>query len=72
MPGGKQKTKKSTQISVESDNDSEHELFYYANDRIRLMKEVLKLIKPKKIKSIAPDFMKVCVPCCVLIVILNR
>ncbi|GJQ73093.1 Nup154 [Trypoxylus dichotomus] len=42
----------------DSGDESEHELFYYANDRIRLMKEVLKLIKPKKIKAIAPDFMK--------------
>lgn len=45
--------------SSEDDDDSEHELSYYANDRIRLMKHVLKLVKPKKIKSMAPNSMKV-------------
>lgn len=43
----------------ESDSDeSEHELCYYLNDRVKLMKEVLKIIKPKKIKSMAPECIK--------------
>nr|CAI5853002.1 unnamed protein product [Callosobruchus analis] len=42
----------------ESDNESEHELSYYAHDRVKLMKEVLKIIKPKKIRSMAPQFMR--------------
>ncbi|XP_018561744.1 myb-like protein X [Anoplophora glabripennis] len=43
----------------ESDSDeSEHELSYYLNDRVKLMKEVLKIIKPKKIKSMAPECIK--------------
>ncbi|VEN56820.1 unnamed protein product [Callosobruchus maculatus] len=42
----------------ESDNESEHELSYYASDRVKLMKEVLKIIKPKKIRSMAPEFMR--------------
>ncbi|KAI4459965.1 caspase activity and apoptosis inhibitor 1 [Holotrichia oblita] len=54
----KQKSKKVNLTSNDSGDESEHELFYYANDRIKLMKEVLKLIKPKKIKAIAPDVMK--------------
>ncbi|KRT85282.1 hypothetical protein AMK59_645 [Oryctes borbonicus] len=58
MSSTKQKSKKINVNSTDSGDESEHELFYYANDRIRLMKEVLKLIKPKKIKAIAPDFMK--------------
>lgn len=55
----KQKSKKINLTLNDSGDESEHELFYYANDRIKLMKEVLKLIKPKKIKAIAPDVMKV-------------
>nr|CAH7741687.1 unnamed protein product [Callosobruchus chinensis] len=42
----------------ESDNESEHELSYYVSDRVKLMKEVLKIIKPKKIRSMAPQFMR--------------
>ncbi|KAJ8971742.1 hypothetical protein NQ314_000555 [Rhamnusium bicolor] len=44
-----------------SDSDSEaseHELSYYLNDRVKLMKEVLKIIKPKRIKNMAPDCIK--------------
>lgn len=43
----------------ESDEDSEHELSYYLNDRVKLMKEVLRIIKPKKIRSMAPKCMRV-------------
>lgn len=46
--------------SFDSDeSSSEHELFSYKNDKVKLMKEVLKLIKPKKIKQMAPDCIKV-------------
>lgn len=38
----------------ETETESEHELSYYANDRVKLMKEVLKIIKPKRIKLMAP------------------
>ncbi|CAG9827300.1 unnamed protein product [Diabrotica balteata] len=44
--------------SESEDEGSEHELSYYLNDRVKLMKEVLKIIKPRKIKSMAPDCMK--------------
>lgn len=56
------KDKKLRKLINKSDSDSEeseHELSYYLNDRIKLMKEVLKIIKPKKIKSMAPDCIKV-------------
>lgn len=43
----------------DSDEDSEHELGYYVNDRVKLMKEVLKIIKPNKIKSMAPECFQV-------------
>ena len=61
MPQNKLKSKKPKAGGCDSGSgdESEHELFHYANDRIKLMKEVLKLIKPKKIKSIAPDDLKV-------------
>lgn len=36
-----------------------HELSYYLNDRLKLMKEVVKIMKPHKIKSMAPEFLKV-------------
>ncbi|CAH1175572.1 unnamed protein product [Phaedon cochleariae] len=38
--------------------ESEHELSFYMKDRVKLMKEVLKIIKPKKIRSMAPDCMR--------------
>ncbi|KAG5865015.1 hypothetical protein JTB14_002799 [Gonioctena quinquepunctata] len=38
--------------------ESEHELSFYLNDRVKLMKEVLKIIKPKKIRTMAPNCMK--------------
>lgn len=65
------KSKKSTSKKVKSkiaklmeksdseSDDGEHELSFYVNDRVKLMKEVLKIIKPKKIKSMAPDCIKV-------------
>lgn len=65
MPITKVKHKKENKLSKlinTSDTDdegSEHELSYYANDRVKLMKEVLKIIKYKKIKSMAPECMKV-------------
>ncbi|XP_071051521.1 DNA ligase 1-like [Onthophagus taurus] len=49
---------KKSQSESDSDDGSNQELFYYADNRVQLMKEVLKLLKPKKIKAIAPDFMK--------------
>ncbi|KAF7285398.1 hypothetical protein GWI33_010651 [Rhynchophorus ferrugineus] len=42
----------------DSGDNSEHELSYYIKDRVRLMKEVLKIIKPRKIISMAPECMK--------------
>lgn len=65
MPITKVKHKKGNKLSKlintsdTDDESSEHELSYYVNDRVKLMKEVLKIIKPKKIKSMAPDCMKV-------------
>lgn len=56
------KDKKLKKLINKSDSDSdesEHELSFYLNDRIKLMKEVLKIIKPKKIKTMAPDYIKV-------------
>lgn len=43
----------------ESGSESEHELSYYLNDRVKMMKEVIRILKPKKIKSMAPSCMKV-------------
>ncbi|KAH1026404.1 SWR1-complex protein 3 [Dendroctonus ponderosae] len=56
----KSKRKLSKLIAAESgtDDESEHELSYYVEDRVKLMKEVLKIIKPKKMKSMAPECMK--------------
>lgn len=45
--------------SESEDEGSEHELSYYLNDKVKLMKEVLKIIKPKKIRTMAPDCIKV-------------
>lgn len=45
----------------DTDADSEHELSYYMKDRVKLMKEVLKIMKPKRIKRMTPDCMKVTV-----------
>ncbi|KAF5305518.1 hypothetical protein FQA39_LY01609 [Lamprigera yunnana] len=39
-------------------NEGVHELSYYAKDKVKLMKEVLKIIKPKKIKAMAPNCIK--------------
>lgn len=36
-----------------------HELSHYLDDRLKLMKEIVKIMKPKKIKSMAPEFLKV-------------
>lgn len=36
-----------------------HELSYYLNDRLKLMKEIVKIMKPHKIKSMAPEYFKV-------------
>ncbi|KAK5637890.1 hypothetical protein RI129_000176 [Pyrocoelia pectoralis] len=42
-----------------SDSDrSQQELSYYAKDKVKLMKETLKIIKPKRIKAMAPDCIK--------------
>lgn len=53
--------KKLAQLINESDSgsESEHELSYYMNDRVKLMKEIIRILKPKKIKSMAPTCMKV-------------
>ncbi|KAK4881679.1 hypothetical protein RN001_004998 [Aquatica leii] len=45
-------------MSDSESNSSEHELSFYAKDKVKLMKEVLKIIKPKKIKAMAPDCIK--------------
>ncbi|KAJ8921992.1 hypothetical protein NQ315_008630 [Exocentrus adspersus] len=52
------KLKKLINKSDSDSDESEHELSYYLNDRVKLMKEVLKIIKTKKIKSMAPDCIK--------------
>lgn len=59
--GKSAKDKLSKLIASDSDTegDSEHELSFYLDDRVKLMKEVLKIIKPRKIKSMAPNCMKV-------------
>lgn len=55
------KTKKLNQLINDSDSssESEHELSYYVNDRIKLMREVIRILKPKKIKSMAPQSLRV-------------
>lgn len=59
MPLTKEKRKLSKLIEQSDSEESDHELSYYVNDRIKLMKEVLKVIKPKKIKLMAPSCLKV-------------
>jgi hypothetical protein len=54
----KNKIGKLIEKSDSENDDNEHELSFYINDRVKLMKEVLKIIKPKKIKSMAPDCIK--------------
>ncbi|XP_017779081.1 PREDICTED: uncharacterized protein LOC108564526 [Nicrophorus vespilloides] len=44
--------------SSECEDESEHELYYYANDRVKLMKEILKTLKTRKIKSLTPESLK--------------
>lgn len=36
-----------------------YELSHSLDDRLKLMKEVVKIMKPHKIKSMAPEFLKV-------------
>lgn len=55
----KSKKKLESSSSSDTDDESEHELSYYINDRIKLMKQITKILKPKKIKSMAPDCYKV-------------
>lgn len=43
----------------DSGSESEHELSHYLKDRVKLMKEVIHILRPKKIKSMAPDCIKV-------------
>lgn len=57
----KKKLKKLAQKLDSDDDGSDHELSYYMDDRVKLMKEVLKIIKPKKIKAMAPHCLKVCI-----------
>lgn len=59
VKGKSKASKKRTQSQSDSGSDSEHELFHYRNDRVRLMKEVLKILKLKKIKALAPPAIKV-------------
>lgn len=54
----KKKYFKSDLSSGTDTDESEHELSYYAKDKVRLMKEILKLIKPKQIKAMAPECIK--------------
>lgn len=56
----KSKVKQDATSSSDSDDESEHELSHYIDDRIKLMKQITKILKPKKIKSMAPDCYKVC------------
>lgn len=58
VKGKSKASKKRTQSQSDSGSDSEHELFHYRNDRVRLMKEVLKILKLKKIKALAPPAIK--------------
>lgn len=65
MPIVKDKSKRHKLLKINADSSesdsgsSEHELAHYMSDKVKLMKEVLKLIKPKKIKAMAPDCIKV-------------
>lgn len=43
----------------DSGSESEHELSHYLNDKVKLMKEVIHILKPKKIKNMAPSCIKV-------------
>ncbi|KAB0802965.1 hypothetical protein PPYR_05151 [Photinus pyralis] len=45
-------------MSGSETDESQHELSYYAKDKVKLMKETLKIIKPKKIKAMAPECIK--------------
>lgn len=56
---GKKQLLKLINASDSEDDVADHELSHYVNDRIKLMKEVLKIIKPRKIKSMAPACVKV-------------
>lgn len=59
-PKAKKKDKKKKRKRTSKDDEEEiHELSYYMNDRFKLMKEVVKIMSPKKIKSMAPEFLKV-------------
>lgn len=58
MPLTKEKRKLNKLIQQSDSDESEHELSYYVNDRIKLMKEVLKIVKPKKIKLMAPSCLR--------------
>lgn len=55
----KSKARQDTSSSSDSDNESEHELSYYIEDRIKLMKQITRILRPKKIKSMAPNCYKV-------------
>lgn len=61
MTSKKEKNKTAKLIDKPDSDDEEdiHELSYYVDDRVKLMKEVLKIIKPKKIKSMAPECIRV-------------
>lgn len=56
----KVKKEKRPKSSESSDEEEIHDLSFYMNDRVKLMKEVIKLMHPKKIKAMAPGRMKVC------------
>ncbi|KAL3278672.1 hypothetical protein HHI36_016208 [Cryptolaemus montrouzieri] len=58
MPLTKEKRKLHKLIQQSDSDESEHELSHYMNDRVKLMKEVLKTIKPKKIRAMAPTCLK--------------
>ncbi|KAJ3667039.1 hypothetical protein Zmor_002449 [Zophobas morio] len=54
----KRRASKSAEKSDSENEENIHELSYFLDDRVKLMKEVLKIIKPKKIKTMAPDCIK--------------
>lgn len=53
------KTKSKKSSSSDNDSESEHELAYYTGDRIKLMQQAFKLIKPKSLLAMTPDCVKV-------------
>lgn len=59
MSPKEKKRKRKRKHKSRNKHEEIHELSYYLNDRLKLMKEVVHIMKPHKIKSMAPEFLKV-------------